>query len=51
MASSNKAYEDIWMHDSLSEYSERHSTRFKLWHVLTNAPEDWQVMWPPFSRI
>ncbi|KAI0327001.1 hypothetical protein GY45DRAFT_48029 [Cubamyces sp. BRFM 1775] len=39
---SNKAYDDIWMRDTLSDYAERHSAQFKLWHVLTNAPQDWQ---------
>ncbi|OJT12411.1 Nitrate reductase [NADH] 1 [Trametes pubescens] len=39
---SNKTYDDIWMRNTLQQYSQEHSTSFKLWHVLTSPPEGWQ---------
>ncbi|KAH9893279.1 hypothetical protein C8Q73DRAFT_827907 [Cubamyces lactineus] len=48
---SNKTYDDIWMRDTLTKYSEQHSARFKLWHVLTNAPKDWQYSRGRLDRV
>ena len=41
---SNKTFEDILMHDELQKYADKCSDRFKLWHALSNPPDDKE--WP-----
>ncbi|KAI9062568.1 hypothetical protein FKP32DRAFT_806572 [Trametes sanguinea] len=38
----NKTVGDIWMREALESYAAEYQTRFRLWHVLTSPPEDWQ---------
>lgn len=39
------------MRDTLQQYSQKHSTQFKLWHVLTSPPEGWQVSAALFLQV
>lgn len=39
LADSNKTYEDILLHDELQNYANKYPDRFRLWHVLSKAPE------------
>ncbi len=42
---SNKTYDDIWMRSGLEQYAQEHPGRFKMWNILSIAPEDlgWKV--------